>query len=143
VKEVLEKLKRDKPSLAPHGVWEAYKQIENVKESSPKNELVALVSLIRKVAGIDQTLTPYDKTVDKNFKDWIFQQNAGKHNKFTEEQMDWLRMLKDHVASSFHVEIDDLDYNPFDTHGGRGKMWQLFEADMKNIIANMNEIVAA
>jgi type I restriction enzyme R subunit len=143
VKEVLEKLKRDKPSLAPHGVWEAYKQIENVKESSPKNELVALVSLVRKVVGIDQTLTPYDKTVDKNFKDWIFQQNAGKHNKFTEEQMDWLRMLKDHVASSFHVEIDDLDYNPFDTHGGRGKMSQLFGDEMKKILDDLNGALVA
>jgi type I restriction enzyme R subunit len=101
------------------------------------------VSLIRKVAGIDQTLTPYDKTVDKNFKDWIFQQNAGKHNKFTEEQMDWLRMLKDHVASSFHIENDDLDYNPFDTHGGRGKMWQLFGDKMNGILDDLNEALVA
>jgi type I restriction enzyme R subunit len=143
VKDLLEKLKRDKPALAPHGVWEAYKQIENINEASPKNELVALVSLIRKVTGIDQALTPYDKTVDKNFKEWVFKQNAGQHNKFTEEQMDWLRMLKDHVASSFHVAIDDLDYNPFDTHGGRGKMWQLFGDDMKNIIEQMNENLVA
>ena len=37
--------------------------------SKPKvprgNELVALVSLIRRVAGIDQALTSYDKTVDR------------------------------------------------------------------------------
>ena len=38
--------------------------------------------------------------------------------KFNEEQMNWLRMIKDHIASSFH-EIDDLDYTPFDAQGGR------------------------
>ena len=37
-----------------------------------KNELIALVSLIRRVVGIDSTLTSYDKTVDANFKKWIF-----------------------------------------------------------------------
>ena len=48
IKEVLEKLKLDKPLLAPHYVWEAYAQLEEVNANSPKNELVALVSLIRR-----------------------------------------------------------------------------------------------
>ncbi len=37
-------------------------------------------------------------------------------------KMDWLRMIKDHVVSSYHIEIEDLDYTPFDAQGGRGKM---------------------
>lgn len=35
-------------------------------------------------------------------------------------------MLKEQIATSVHVETDDLDYTPFDAKGGRGKMWQLF-----------------
>jgi type I restriction enzyme R subunit len=142
IKEVLEKLKLEKPLLAPHYVWDAYKQIEEVKGNSPKNDLVALVSLIRRVTGIDQQLTPYNKTVDKNFQDWVFGKQAGPL-KFTEEQMNWLRMLKDHIATSFHVEVDDLDYTPFDAQGGRGKMHKLFGDQMNEIINELNEVLAA
>ena len=116
--------------------------MENVN-GQPKNELIALVGLIRKVAGIDSTLTDYDKTVNRNFQRWIMKKNAGKHNRFTEDQMNWLQMLKDHIASSFHVEFDDLDYTPFDAQGGKGKMWQLFGDEMNTIIDEMNEALAA
>ena len=105
---------------------------------SPKNELVVLVSLIRRVTGIDDKLTAYDKTVDRNFQKWVFEKQEGAL-KFNEEQMSWLRMIKEHIATSFHIEVDDLDYTPFDTHGGRGKMWQLFGDGMNTIITEMNE----
>ncbi len=142
IKEVLEKLKLDKPMLAPVYVWDAYKQLEVVRGDSPKNELMALVSLIRRVTGLDQSLTAYDKTVDRNFQTWVFGKQAGAL-KFTEEQMRWLRMLKDHVVTSFHVELDDLDYTPFDREGGRMKMYQLFGDRMDEIMEELNEALAA
>ena len=142
IKEVLEKLEVEKPALAPHYVWDAYAQLEPVKGNSPKNELVALVSLIRRITGIDQQLTPYNNIVDRNFQKWVFGKQAGTL-KFNEEQMEWLRMIKDHVASSFHVELDDLDYTPFDARGGRGKMYQLFGDKMDEIIDELNEVLVA
>jgi type I restriction enzyme, R subunit len=142
IKELLERLKLEKPLLAPHYVWDAYKELEEAKGSSPKNELVALVSLIRKVTDIDQQLTPYNKIVDKNFQEWVFGKQAGSL-KFNEEQMDWLRMIKDHISTSFHVEVDDLDYTPFDAEGGRGKMYQLFGNKMNEIINELNEVLVA
>ncbi|WP_424492726.1 type I restriction-modification enzyme R subunit C-terminal domain-containing protein [Salinimicrobium sp. GXAS 041] len=143
IKNLLQKLKQEKPLLAPSYVWEAYEQIEEVKGDNPKDELVALVSLIRRVTEIDKQLTPYSSVVDKNFQNWVFRQNAGKHNKFNEEQMEWLRMIKNHVSSSFHLDVEDLDYTPFDSKGGRGMMWQLFGNDMEKIIDDLNEALAA
>ncbi len=143
IKEVMEKLKLEKPTLAPDYVWNAYATLEDVKSEQPKNELTALVSLIRRACGIDKELKAFDKTIDENFKNWIFKQNAGQHNRFTNEQMDWLRMIKDHVVSSYHIELDDLDYNPFDGQGGRGKMHQLFGNEMNAIIEELNEVLAA
>jgi type I restriction enzyme R subunit len=143
IKEIMEKLKLEKPQLAPVYVWNAYAAIENVKSRQPKDELTALVSLIRRVCGIDNELKAFDKTIDENFKNWIFKQNAGKHNRFSQEQMDWLRMIKDHVVSSYHIEIDDLDYTPFDARGGRGKMYQLFGNEMDTIMNELNEVLAA
>ena len=143
IQDVFSKLALEKPVLAPDYVWSAYTALENVKSDQPKDELTALVSLIRRACGIDKELKGFDKTIDENFKNWIFKQNAGKHNRFTNEQMDWLRMIKDHVVSSYHIELDDLDYTPFDSQGGRGKMHQLFGDQMKDIINELNEVLAA
>ena len=143
IKEVMEKLKLEKPLLAPDYVWNAYAAFEDVKGKKPNDELTALVSLIRRACGIDGELKPFDKTIDENFKTWIFKQNAGQHNRFTQEQMEWLRMIKDHVVSSYHIEINDLDYTPFDAEGGRGKMYQLFGKEMEEIINELNEVLAA
>ncbi len=144
IKEVMEKLKLEKPLLAPHYVWDAYSTVEKIHEfNRPKDELTTLVSLIRRVCGIDKKLKPFDKTINENFQNWIFKQNAGQHNRFTKEQTEWLRMIKDHVVSSYHIEIDDLDYTPFDAQGGRGKMYQLFGKEMEDIIYEMNKELVA
>lgn len=142
IQEVLEKLKLERPLLAPMQVWRAYEQLEKAI-GSPKSELIALVSLLRRISGVDATLIDYSNKVDLNFRDWILKKNAGQHNRFTEEQMQWLRMIKDHIATSIHLDTDDLDYTPFDAAGGKGKMWQLFGEQMDEIINELNEALAA
>lgn len=142
VRELLDMIKQNRPSLAPLRVWQAYEQIERVNGKSPLSELTALVALLRRVVGVDGILTPYETTVNRNFQDWVFKKQAGAL-KFTEEQMDWLRMIKEHIVSSFHLEAEDLDYTPFDAKGGVGKMYQLFGEQMEGIIDEMNEVVAA
>lgn len=141
IKEVLEKLQSDKPIIAPLNIWRAYEALEQCN-GSPRNELTAIVSLIRKVSGLDKTLTAYDKIVDKNFQEWVFKKQAGA-TKFNEEQMQWLRMIKDYVVNSFHIDKDDFDLNPFNAQGGLGKMWQLFGEQTEVIINELNEVLAA
>lgn len=142
IKELVEHVVSDKPTLAPMQIWRAFEQLESVS-GQPKNEMIALVSLIRKVADIDKSLTSFDKTVDRNFQRWILKKNAGQHNRFSKEQMEWLYMLKEQIATSVHVDTDDLDYTPFDAMGGKGKMWQLFGEEMDSIINELNEALAA
>lgn len=142
IKDLYEKIKTEQPMLAPMQVWNAYEQLKEAS-GSPKNELIALVSLIRKVTGIDSTLTGYDKSVDKNFKEWVFKKQAGTTTKFTEAQMEWLRMIKDFVANSFHVDKEDFELDPFNKNGGLGRMWQLFGEGTDGIIEELNEVLAA
>ena len=142
VKELLSHIKANKPRFAPSVVWEAYRQLEETNPQSPKSEIIALVSILRRLTGLDSKLTGYDLTIDKNFQKWVFAKQAGSL-KYTAEQMEWLRMIKEHIATSLHVEIDDLDYTPFDAQGGRGKMWQLFGDEMNKIIDELNEALAA
>jgi type I restriction enzyme, R subunit len=141
IRDLAEAIKTSKPMLAPMNIWKAYEQLEKVS-GQPKNELMALVALVRKVSGMDDTLTSFDKTVDKNFQDWIFRKQAGTL-KYTEEQVQWLRMIKDYIAASFHVDKEDFELDPFNKQGGLGKMWQLFGEDTEDIISELNESLVA
>ena len=142
IKDLYEKIKTEQPLIAPAYVWRAYEQLGQANGSA-KNELIALVSLIRRVSGIDSQLTGYDKTVDRNFQNWVFKKQAGAATKFTEEQMQWLRMIKEYVAGSFHVEKEDFELDPFNKNGGLGRMWQLFGERTEEIINELNEVLAA
>jgi len=158
IKEVMDALQSDKPALAPMNVWRAYEVsgpstslgtlgsfgfISGASTgSAPLTDLIALVSLIRRITGLDNILTPYNKTVDKNFQDWVFKKQAGV-TKFNEEQMQWLRMIKEYVINSFHIDKEDFDYNPFNAMGGLGKMWNLFGTETEEIINELNEVLAA
>jgi type I restriction enzyme R subunit len=142
IQEVVEKLKIDRPSLAPFTVWKAYEVVGNVKGNRPQTELIALVSLIRAVLEIDPELTPYDQTVNRNFQTWVFRQQAGSL-KFTEEQMTWLRMMKDTIARSIQVDKDDFELSPFVEHGGLGRLWKLFGDRTFPLIDELNESLAA
>jgi type I restriction enzyme R subunit len=144
LKQVLEKLRQDRPQLTPLRVWRAYAQLDGLPaNASPRSELTALVALIRRVTGLDETLTPFNETVNRNFKRWIFAKHQGAGQKFNEEQMAWLRMIRDHIAASHHLQREDLELEPFDQRGGLGRMWQLFGAAMDDIIDEMNEALAA
>jgi len=143
IRQVLDKLKTDKPRLAPLYVWHAYRQLDDYKGAQPIKELTALVALIRRVCGMDETLSDFDATVRRNFRNWIMKHHSGGGDKFNEEQMDWLRMIRDHVANSFHIERDDLEMSPFDGQGGLGKMYELFGAKMDTLLDELNEVLVA
>lgn len=143
VREVLERLKTDRPALAPARVWSAFNQVEENTPAAPKQELVALVSLLRRVVGLDDSLTDYSALVRQRFQEWVFKRHAGNAPKFTDEQMAWLRMIADHIATSFHVTKDDLELAPFDARGGLGKFYQLFGPDYEAILDELNERLVA
>ena len=143
VKDMLAKLKDDRPRLAPLTVWRAYAHLDDYKGSNPVGELTALVALIRRVCGLDETLTRHSDRVRRNFQNWILKRHAGAGEKFTDEQMDWLRMIRDHLATSITVERDDLELAPFDAQGGLGRMYALFGDRMDDVMAEVNEALAA
>ena len=143
IREVFEKLKSDRPRLSPLRVWLAYAVLDEYKGSQPVSELTALVALIRRVCGIDSKLSTYSDTVRRNFQNWIMTHHSGSGEKFHEVQMDWLRMIRDHIITSFHLERDDLDMAPFDSKGGMGQMYKLFGDRMDNVIDELNEALAA
>lgn len=143
IKALLDVIQQERPKLAPLRIWQAYAHLDSYKGDSPLTELTALVALIRRVCGIDSSITPFNTTVRKNFQRWIMQYHAGDSDKFNEQQMAWLHSIRDHITSSFHCERDDLEMAPFDSQGGLGRMYQLFGDRMDWVMAEMNrELVA-
>ncbi len=143
IKELATKIRENRPRLAPLLVWRAYEHLDAYKGARPLNELTALVSLVRRVCGLDETLTRQSDRVRRNFQNWILKRHAGAGEKFSEEQMDWLRMIRDHLETSFTIERDDFDRVPFDAKGGLGRMYVLFGDGMDALMVEMNEVLAA
>lgn len=124
-------------------LWNCYaiKKPENVKKGV-KAKIVDLISIIRYELGFSDNLAPFADRVNYNFMQWTLKRNAGDIH-FTEEQMKWLRLIKEHIISSLSVEPRDMDYNPFDGMGGLGKFFELFGDDYEAILNEMSiELVA-
>ena len=144
---VLEKLKAlyDKLKakyLTVERLWDCYAIQKPERVKGTVGKLADLVSLVRFEMGYTENLTPFADRVNTNFQNWVFRRNAGAVH-FTEEQMDWLRLIKDHIAISLSIETDDLELNPFDRKGGLGRFYELFGDEYEEILAEMNvELVA-
>ena len=122
-------------------LWDCYAIVkpEKVKRGALVR-LADLVSLIRFEMGLTDQLAPFADRVNANYKQWIFRRNAGAVH-FTEEQMDWLRLIKDHIAASLSITPDDLDLHPFDRRGGLGRYYEVFGDGYLDVLAEMNEVL--
>ncbi|MEM7710854.1 MAG: type I restriction-modification enzyme R subunit C-terminal domain-containing protein [Pseudomonadota bacterium] len=142
IKDLLAKLRADRPRLAPLIMWRAYVRLDDYKGADPSGELTALVALVRRASDIDGTLTRHGDRARANFQCWVMQAHAGTHTKFSPEQMAWLQVIRHHLATSFRIERDDLEFAPFDGQGGLRRMHALFGDRMDAVMAELNERVA-
>lgn len=143
LEQVMTALRADAPRLAPLRVYQAYQHLDESKAKAPLNELTALVALIRRACGVDAKLTAFDDVVRRNFQTWIMAKHNEPGPKFTEAQVSWLNMIRDHMMTSFHTDRDDLELAPFDSQGGLGTMYQLFGERMDGILGELNEALVA
>jgi len=125
-------------------LWAAYQSIEQnkVKGASAERRLTDIVSLIRFALHLNNELIPYSEQVQERFENWMAtQQNAG--NVFTDIQKHWLEMIRDHIAQSLEIDIEDFSYTPFIEEGGYGKALQVFGPEFLNLIEELNEALVA
>ena len=141
LKSLYEKLK--KKNITIDRLWDCYyiKFTDKVKRGTVA-QLTDLISIIRFEIGTTDELTSFADRVNANFKEWTFRKNAG-YSQFTEEQMEWLRLIKDHIISSLSILDEDLDYTPFDHKGGLLGFYEAFGDNYKNILNEMNAALVA
>ena len=141
LKELYEKLKSE--GITVERLWDCYaiKQPDKVKRSA-MTQITDLISIIRFEMGYADTLTSFADKVNYNFMQWTFKKNAG-HIQFTEEQMDWLRLIKDHIVASLSILPEDLELTPFDRKGGLLGFYDAFGDEYEKILQVMNEELVA
>ena len=141
LKALYEKLKAK--GVTVERLWDCYAiQKPGKVKGGTLGQLADLVSIIRFEMGYADHLAPFADRVNYNFMQWTLRRNTGSVH-FTDEQMEWLRLIKDHIAVSLSVEPEDLELSPFDRRGGLGRLYEVFGAHYEDILREMNvELVA-
>ena len=144
IKELSDAIGAPPRSWTPERLWKAHEILERdkVRGVSGKRLLSDIVSLVRFALHQEDELIPFAAQVKRRFSDWMLQQ-AVLGRAFTEQQVEWLTMMRAHIATSLEIEVDDFSLTPFVEEGGLGKAAQVFGNELGNIIKELNEVLAA
>lgn len=143
VKELADAIGRPPHRWTPARLWEAYETLDASKvRGSAGTVLTNIVSLVRFALGEDDQLTPFPEHVEQRFERWlILQENAGRA--FSGEQLEWLGLIRDHLAASLSVEKHELLEPPFSQRGGLGRARELFGQELDGLLTELSEALAA
>ncbi|MBW3662685.1 MAG: DEAD/DEAH box helicase family protein [Actinobacteria bacterium] len=143
IKELADAIRRPPHAWTAERLWEAYETLDATKvRGSAGTVLTNIVSLVRYTLALDDELIPYPDRVTERFETWLLQQqNAGRA--FTTEQIEWLRLIRDHLAASLSIEPIEFQGPPFSQRGGLGKARELFGDELRVLLDEITEAVAA
>jgi type I restriction enzyme R subunit len=125
-------------------LWRAYETLEKskVRGASAQRLLTDIVSLVRFALHQDGELVPHADRVHERYENWLAQQ-TNKGRTFSDEQMQWLGMMRDHIATSLEIDMDSFDLTPFTNEGGLARASKVFGKDLQVIVQELNEALAA
>jgi type I restriction enzyme R subunit len=131
-------------SWTPEKLWRAYETLEKskVRGASAQRLLTDIVSLVRFALHQDGELIPHADRVHQRYHHWLAQQ-ANQSRRFSDEQIQWLGMMRDHIATSLELDMDSFDLTPFTKKGGLARASKVFGKDLKTIVQELNEALAA
>lgn len=140
IKDLAEAIKRPPYGLSQEVVWQAYEQLEQskVKKAGPHKLLTDIISLVRFTLGQETQLEPFEFGVEGKFSAWLTESSkAGV--KFTPPQLEWLGLIKAHIAASGSMVVEDFALSPFYEKGGAVKFYGLFGDKAQDIVNALNE----
>jgi len=137
LKELEKKLREENASWNEAQLWRAFESEapEKVKGRSAVNRFADLVPLVRFALEQQPVLKPFADSVTERFHEWLMDK-AKAGVTFTSEQLAWLNLIRDHIATSVTIEPDDLELAPFQQRGGLGKAHQLLVSNCPNCLMN-------
>ena len=141
LKELSKKITTPPYALTTAKLWYAYKKLEEekVRGISNNKRIADFISLLKYEIEKTPELEPYLDTVDKRFAEWLGRQKE-EGATFTQEQLNWLEKIKQHISTTTEIEADDFEYGDLQKMGGLGKVVKVFGGQEKfgKLIQEMN-----
>ena len=143
IRELAHAIARPPHRWTTEGLWAAYQTLDATKVRGSSHRVnTDLVSLVRYAIGLTDELVAYPDLVDERFEAWLQQQrNTGRT--LTDRQTAYLRLIRDHLATSLTIAPPDLQSPPFSTHGGLGRARQLFGQELTPLMDELTEVLVA
>ncbi len=144
LKELEPKLRDNHAAWTEDNLWNAFAATApgKVKGRSQAGRFADLVALVRFALEQQPVLAPFADSVTERFNEWLMDK-AQAGVTFSAEQLAWLSLIRDHIATSLSIEPGDFDYAPFSQRGGLGKAHQLFGEQLPKLLDELNEVLAA
>ena len=144
VKELAKAINKPPYHLTTEELWRAYEQLDKskVRGAGTQRLLTNIISLIRFELDQETYLEPFPATVDERYRNWLVDQME-EGRQFNAEQLDWLEMIKDQIATSVTIEMEDFEDVPFNQKGGTIKVYQLFGTELDGILEEMSRVLVA
>jgi len=144
LKELEKKLRENHAAWTEDRLWDACAVAApgKVKGRSQPGRFADLVSLVRFSLEQQPMLKPFAESVHERFNEWLTDK-AKAGTTFTHEQIAWLKLIRDHIATSLSIETDDLELSPFNQQGGLGKAHQLFGDQLPKLLDELNTVLSA
>lgn len=141
LKELERKLRENHAAWTEDRLWDAFAAARpgKVKGRSQVGRFADLVALVRFALEQQSVLKPFAESVGERFNEWLMDK-AKAGTTFGGDQLAWLHLIRDHIATSCSIESDDFDYAPFSQAGGLGKAYQLFP-NLPNLMEELNEVL--
>ena len=87
---------------------------------SGQRTLADIVSVVRYAIGDEDELAPFPDGVRERFQGWLAMQKTAGHT-FTDEQVRWLKAIRNHIAGSVSMEMRSFELAPFKRQDGLSK----------------------
>jgi type I restriction enzyme R subunit len=156
LKELERKLRDNHAAWTEDNLWNAFAATRpgKVKGRSQAGRFADLVALVRFALEQQPVLAPFADTVNERFEAWLRSKAApaalNTENRkretsspFTAEQLTWLGLIRDHIATAISIEPEDLELSPFNQRGGLGKAHLLFGDKLLPLLDELNQTLAA
>ncbi len=139
LKELEKKLRDTHATWTEDRLWDAFAVTApgKVRGRSQAGRFADLVALVRFALEQQPVLAPFADSVSERFHEWLMDK-AKAGAVFTPEQLAWLGLIRDHIATSLSIEPEDFEYTPFGERGGLGKAHQLFGEQLPSILDELN-----
>ena len=144
LKELEKKLRDTHATWTEDRLWDAFAVTApgKVRGRSQAGRFADLVALVRFALEQQPVLAPFADSVSERFHEWLMDK-AKAGAVFTPEQLAWLGLIRDHIATSLSIDPEDFEYTPFGERGGLGKAHQLFGEQLPKLLDELNEVLAA